>query len=187
MVLVLDSIKVRPCLAASSVISSCKCIIKPLKYLRDPCLKTFNRTKSSLREVSNFFQPDTPMERRVMKTSIAGLADALRKKIYQCNLVQSGRQDRIFTFLDRRKPQPEQFFGQDQQLLPLPQVPSGSYHYSEREMLEFYLFASIDLHLYKKVEPANSDCFVDEMAALGTLETIGIVHQVWQVELWGKQ
>ena len=54
-------------------------------------------------------------------------------------------------------------------------------------MLEFYLFASIDLHLYKKVEPANSDCFVDEMAALGTLKTIGIVHQVWQIELGGKQ
>ena len=137
--------------------------------------------------MSNFFQPDTPMERRVMKTSIAGLADALRKKRYQCNLVQSGRQDRIFTFLGKKKPQPEQFFGQDQQLLPLPQVPSGSYHYSEREMLEFYLFANFDLHLYKKVEPANSDCFVDEMAALGTLETIRIVHQVWQIELWGKQ
>ena len=122
-----------------------------------------------------------------MKTSIAGLADALRKKIYQCNLVQSGRQDRIFTFLGKKKPQPEQFFGQDQQLLPLPQVPSGSYHYSEKEMLNFYLFANFVFHLYKKVEPANSDCFVDEMAALGTLETIGIVHQVWQIELWGKQ
>ena len=91
MVLVLDSIKVRPCLAASSVISSCKCTIKPLKHLRDSCRRTFNRTKSSLREVSNFFQPDTPMERRVMKTSIAGLADALRKKIYQWNLVLSDK------------------------------------------------------------------------------------------------
>lgn len=50
-------------------------------------------------------------------------------------------------------------------------------------MLKFYLFANFVFHLYKKVEPANSDCFVDEMAALGTLETIGIVHQVWQIEL----
>ena len=54
-------------------------------------------------------------------------------------------------------------------------------------MLKFYLFESSVSHLYKKVEPANSDCFVDEMAALGTLKTIGIVHQVWQIELWGKQ
>ena len=99
----------------------------------------------------------------------------------------SERQDRIFTFLGKKKPQPEQFFGQDQQLLPLLQVPSGSCHYSEREMLKFYLFSSFVFHLYKKVEPANSDCFVDEMAALGTLKTIGIVHQVWQVELGGKQ
>ena len=40
-------------------------------------LRTLSRVNSSFREVSNFFQPDIPIERRVMKTSIAGLAEAL--------------------------------------------------------------------------------------------------------------
>ena len=41
-------------------------------------LGTLSRAKSSFREVSNFFQPVIPIERRVMKTSMAGLAEALK-------------------------------------------------------------------------------------------------------------
>ena len=49
---------------------------------RFSALSTLSRVKSSFREVSNFFQPDIPIERSVMKTSIAGLAEALEDHFY---------------------------------------------------------------------------------------------------------
>ena len=41
-------------------------------------------------------------------------------------------------------------------------------------------------YLDKKVKPAHSDGLVDKVATFGALKPIGIVHQVWKIELRGK-
>ena len=41
-------------------------------------------------------------------------------------------------------------------------------------------------YLDKKVKPAHSDGFIDKVATFGALKPIGVVHQVWKIELRGK-
>ena len=72
-------------------------------------VKTLSRAKSSFREVSNFFHPAIPIDRRVMKTSMAGLAEALGKDLFQSTTLG-------LTFQDRRRQQPGQLPGQILQL-----------------------------------------------------------------------
>ena len=46
-------------------------------------------------------------------------------------------------------------------------------------------FGSFVIYLYKKVKPAHSDGLIDKVATLRALKPIGIVHQVWKIELRG--
>ena len=157
---------------------------------RFSALRTLSRVNSSFREVSNFFQPDIPIERSVMKTSIAGLAEALEDHRLHVddNLSLTSL---VPTFQGKKRLQPEQLSGQILQLLLHPQAPSGSCHCSE--IIGFnrcsdsnaICFGSFAIYLDKKVKPAHSDGLIDKVATLGALKPIRIVHQVWKIELKG--